>query len=112
MIIQDFLKAQYLIGLKSLKNWAVMVYIVFWALILIANNHYYEQKIMYAKDLTEEVKELRSEYVDRRSELMKKRMESTISKQMEPLEIYPSTVPPKKIKVVVEKEKKWYELWH
>lgn len=111
-MIQDFLRAHYLIGLKSLRNWAIIVYVVFWTLILIANNHYFEQKIMYAKNLTEEVKELRSEYVDRRSELMQKRMESTISKQMEPYGIFPSGVPPKKIRVVVEKEKKWYELWH
>jgi len=111
-MIQDFLRAHYLIGLQSFRNWKIIIYIVFWALILIANNHNYEQKIMYAKQLTEEVKELRSEYVDRRSELMQKRMESTISKQMQPLGIYPSAVPPKKIRVVVEKEKKWYELWH
>ena len=69
------------------------------------------QKMMKIKDLTEQVKELRSEFVDKRSELMQLRMESNISKQMEAYEIGPSSVPPKKIKVVIEKEKKWYELW-
>lgn len=111
-MIQDFLRAHYLIGLQSFRNWKIIIYVVFWTLILIGNNHKYEQKIMYVKELTEEVKELRSEYVDRRSELMQKHMESTISKQMEPLGIGSSAVPPKKIRVVVEKEKKWYEIWH
>lgn len=111
-MLQDFLKVHYLIGIKSLKNWWLIIYVVVWALILIGNNHLFEQKVMYVKQLAEEVKELRSEYVDRRSELMQKRMESTISKQMEVHQIFPSAVPPQKVRVVVEKEKKWYDLWH
>ena len=66
---------------------------------------------MKTKALTEQVKELRSEFVDKRSELMQLRMESNISKQMEFYQILPSSIPPKKVKVVVEKQKKWYDLW-
>ena len=66
---------------------------------------------MKVKDLTEQVKELRSEFVDKRSELMQLRMESNVAKQMEFYQILPSSTPPKKVKVVIEKEKKWYEIW-
>ncbi|MDN3708394.1 FtsL-like putative cell division protein [Myroides ceti] len=113
MNIYNIIKAKYLVEGQSLKNWFFIIYVIFWALILIANTHIYEQKTISIRDLTEEVKELRSEFVDRRSELMKLRMESTISKQMELKEIKPSSVPPKKIKVIVEEEKKgWLErLW-
>jgi hypothetical protein len=52
--------------------------------------------------LTNQVKELRSEFVDRRSQLMKLRMESTVSKKWLK-KIYPSTVPPTKIKGEEEK---------
>jgi hypothetical protein len=79
---------------------------------MIANTQRYEQKVFRIAELNNEVKELRSEFVDRRSELMKLKMESTVAKQMEARLILPSTVPPIKIKVVQEKEKGFFEkLW-
>lgn len=111
MGLNNIIKAKFLVEGQSLKNWLFIIYIVFWTLVLIANNHLYEQKMMKAKDLTEQVKELRSEFVDKRSELMQLRMESNVSKQMEFYQILPSSIPPKKVKVVIEKEKKWYDLW-
>ena len=111
MGLNSIIKAKFLVEGQSLKNWLFIIYVVFWTLVLIANNHFYEQKMMKAKGLTEEVKELRSELVDKRSELMQLRMESNVARQMETYGIVPSSVPPKKIKVVVEKEKKWYKLW-
>src|SRR5690606_17890251 len=111
MGLNSIIKAKIVVEGQSLKNWLFIIYIVFWTLVVIANNHLYEQEVRKMKYLTERVKELRSEVVDKRSELMLLRMESNISKQMEAYEIGPSSVPPKKIKVVIEKEKKWYELW-
>ena len=112
MNIYNIIKAKYLVEGHSIYNWLFIIYVVFWALILIANNHIYEQKTINLRDLTEEVKELRSEFVDRRSELMQLKMESTISKKMETRGVFPSTVPPKRIKVVVEEEKKGlFNLW-
>jgi hypothetical protein len=79
---------------------------------MIANTQRYEQKVFRIAELNNEVKELRSEFVDRRSELMKLKMESTVAKQMEARLILPSTVPPVKIKVVKEVEKGFFEkLW-
>ena len=66
---------------------------------MIANTHRFEQKIFKIADLTNEVKELRSEFVDRRSELMKLKMESTVSKKMEARNIFPSQVPPQTKKI-------------
>src|SRR5690606_9180646 len=111
MGLNNIIKAKFLVEGQSLKNWLFIIYVVFWTLVLIANNHFYEEKMMRIKALTEQVKELRSEFGDKRSELMQLRMEANVSRQMEPQGILHSAVPPKKNKVIVEKEKKWYELW-
>lgn len=82
------------------------------AIIMIANTQRYEQKVFKIIALTNEVKELRSEFVDRRSELMQLRMESTVSGKMEAKQIYPSSVPPTKIKVKKEEEKNFFKkIW-
>ena len=112
MNIYNIIRAKYLVEGHSIYNWLFIIYVVLWALILIANNHIYEQKTIDLKNLTEEVKEMRSEFVDRRSELMQLKMESTLSRKMETIGIFPSNVPPKKIKVIVEeKDKGFFDLW-
>ncbi|NBL64745.1 S-adenosyl-methyltransferase [Flavobacterium sp. NST-5] len=108
----SILKAKFLINDDAAKNWQFIIFLIFLALLMIANSHNYEQKTYRITELDKEVKELRSEFVDRRSELMKLKMESTISQKMEPKGIFPSSVPPKKIKVVEKKEKNFFEkLW-
>ncbi len=110
--LYDILKAKFLIHDDAVKNWRFIVFIIILAIIMIANTQRYEQKVFRIAALTSEVKELRSEFVDRRSQLMKLRMESTVSGKMELKEIYPSTVPPVKIKVKKEEEKGFFKkLW-
>jgi len=99
------LKARFLINEDATRNWRFIVFLVILAIIMIANTNRYEQKIFRITALTSEVKELRSEFVDRRSELMQLRMESTVSDKMVEKNIFPSAVPPVKIKVKKEAEK-------
>lgn len=103
------LKAKYLVDQGSMKNWRFIVFLIFMAILMIANSHNYEQKIYRISELESEVKELRSEFVDRRSELMELKMESTISRKMEEKGVVPSSVPPKKIKVLKEKERSFLD---
>ncbi len=108
----DILKARFLINDDAFKNWRFIVFGIFLAIIMIANTQRYEQKVFEIAKLNNEVKELRSEFVDRRSELMKLKMESTISGKMQERQIYPSTVPPVKIKVKKEEEKSFFKrIW-
>ncbi|POS01509.1 FtsL-like putative cell division protein [Flavobacterium croceum] len=102
--IYDLLKAHFLVNEDAVKNWKFIIFLIFLAILMIANTHRFEQKVFKIADLTNEVKELRSEFVDRRSELMKLKMESSISEKMKSREIFPSKVPPKKIKVVKPEE--------
>lgn len=110
--IYNILKARFLVNEDATKNWRFIVFLIFLAIIMIANTHRFEQKVFRIADLTNEVKELRSEFVDRRSDLMKLKMESTISNKMEARGIFPSSVPPVKIKVKKPKEESFLKkLW-
>ena len=110
--IYSLLKAKYLVDQGSMRNWRFIVFLILIAILMIANSHSYEQKIYRISELETQVKELRSEFVDKRSELMELKMESTISRKMEEKQIYPSSVPPKKIKVLKEEEKNILEeIW-
>ncbi len=110
--VYSILKARFLIDDDAVKNWRFIVFIIVLAIIMIANTQRFEQKIFKIADLTNQVKELRSEFVDRRSELMKLKMESTVSQKMEIKQIFPSTVPPVKIKVSKEEEKSFFKkIW-
>ncbi|OCB74528.1 FtsL-like putative cell division protein [Flavobacterium crassostreae] len=110
--VYDILKAKFLIDDDAIKNWRFIVFIILLAIIMIANTQRFEQKVFRIAALTNEVKELRSEFVDRRSQLMKLRMESTVSQKMIVKNIFPATVPPVKIKVKKEEEKSFLKkIW-
>lgn len=111
--IYNILKARFLVNEDATKNWRFIVFLILLAIIMIANTQRYEEKVYKITELTNEVRELRSVFVDKRSELMKLKMESTISKTMESRNIFPSTVPPKKIIVKENKEKSFFQkIWH
>ncbi len=110
--VYGILKARFLIDDDSIKNWRFIVFLIILAIVMIANTQRFEQKVFKINELSNEVKELRSEFVDRRSELMKLRMESTVSEKMVEKEIFPSTVPPTKIKVKKPTEKSFFQkIW-
>ena len=98
--VYSLLKAKFLISDDALKNWKFIVFLVVLGMLMIANNHQYDAKNYRITELSNQVKELRSEFVDRRSELAKLKMESTVAKKMESREIFPSELPP--VKIVVE----------
>jgi hypothetical protein len=110
--VYGILKARFLIEDDSIKNWRFIVFLIVLAIIMIANTQSFEKKVYKINELTNQVKELRSEFVDRRSELMKLKMESTVSEKMVEKQIFPSTVPPTKIKVKKIAEKSFFnKLW-
>ena len=110
--VYGILKARFLIENDSIKNWRFIVFLIALAIVMIANTQRFEQKVFKINELNNQVKELRSEFVDRRSELMKLKMESTVSEKMVEKQIFPSTVPPTKIKVKKAAEKSFFQkLW-
>ena len=110
--VYSILKARFLIDDDSIKNWRFIVFLIILAIIMIANTQRFEQKVFKIAELTNQVKELRSEFVDMRSELMKLKMESTVSEKMVEKQIFPSPVPPIKIKVKKVAEKSFFQkIW-
>lgn len=110
--VYNILKARFLVNEDAFRNWRFILFLVLLAIIMIGNNNSYDEKTYRIALLTNEVKELRSEFVDRRSQLMKLKMESTISARMEERNIFPSSVPPVKIKVTEVKKKGFFDnLW-
>jgi hypothetical protein len=110
--VYSILKARFLVNEDATKNWRFIVFLIVLAILMIANEHRYDEKIFRIAELTNEVKELRSEFVDKRSELMKLKMESTVSEKMKDRSIVPSSVPPQKIKVTKPSEKSFFQkLW-
>ena len=108
--VYGLLKAKFLISDDALKNWKFIVFLLILGMFAIANNHQYDAKNYRIIALTNQVKELRSEFVDRRSELMKLKMESTVAKKMEARHILPSEVPP--VKIIVESKENKQSFWN
>lgn len=98
----NILKANFLISNDAIKNWRFIVFCTILAIIMIASSHSAERKVHEIAKLNNEVRALRSEFVERRSDLMKIKMESTITNKMAEKGIGPSNVPPNKIKVVIK----------
>jgi hypothetical protein len=99
--VYGILKARFLINedANATKNWRFILFVITLAILMIANTQLYEQKVFRIIALTNEVKELRSDFVNKRSELMQLKMESTVADQMLVKNILPAEVPPIKIKV-------------
>src|SRR6056297_1782143 len=95
--LYDILKGKFLVSNDAFNNWRFILFCTFLAIIMIGSSHSAERKVHEIAKLNDEVRELRSEFVDRRSSLMRIKMESTISRKMAGRGIKPSEVPPTKI---------------
>ncbi|TXE09541.1 S-adenosyl-methyltransferase [Gelidibacter salicanalis] len=100
--IYHILRGKFLVSDDSFKNWRIILFISFLAIVMIASSHSADQKVHDIARLNNEVKEWRSAFVDGRSKLMRLKMESGIVQKMAEKGIVPSSNPPKKIKVKSE----------
>ncbi|MFS4484131.1 FtsL-like putative cell division protein [Hyunsoonleella sp. 2307UL5-6] len=97
--IYNILKGTFLVSDDSFKNWRIIIFISVLAIVMIASSHSADEKVHEIARLENEVKEMRSAFVDGRSRLMKLKMESTVVAKMKEKGLAPSVIPPKKIKV-------------
>lgn len=97
--ILDILKGKFLVSGDAPKNWLFIIFASFLATVMIASSHSADRKVHQVAALNEEVKELRSEFVDVRSDVQRLKLESTIIRTVEGEGLFPSETPPKKIKV-------------
>lgn len=97
--IYNILKGTFLVSDDSFRNWRLILFISGLAIIMIASSHSADKKVYEIARLKNEVKEMRSAFVDGRSKLMKLKMESNVIAVMKDKGLAPSIIPPKKIKV-------------
>ena len=83
----------------SFKNWRIILFVSALAIVMIASSHSADKKVHEIAKLKNEVKEMRSAFVDGRSRLMRLKMESSVVAKMKEKGLTPSVIPPKKIKV-------------
>ena len=95
--IYNILKGTFLISGDSFKNWRAIIFISALAIIMIASSHSADKKVHEIARLTNEVKEMRSAFVDGRSQLMRLKMESVVAEKMKNKGLAQSEIPPKKI---------------
>ncbi len=97
--IYRILKGTFLVSDDSFKNWRMIIFISVLAVFMIASSHSADKKVHEIAKLNNEVKELRSAFVDGRKKLMSIKMESSVIQKMKEKRLSPSLIPPKKIKV-------------
>jgi hypothetical protein len=95
--IYSILRGKFLISDDSFKNWRIIIFISVLAIIMIASSHSADQKVYEIARLTNEVKELRSAFVDKRGKLMRLKKESFVEAEMKQKGIEISLNPPTKI---------------
>ncbi|MEM7379700.1 MAG: FtsL-like putative cell division protein [Bacteroidota bacterium] len=100
----DILKGKFLVSGDAPKNWLFIIFASALATVMIASSHSADKKVHQVAALSEEVKELKNEFVDVRSDLQKLKLESKITEILKEDELFPSETPPKKIKVKSNKE--------
>lgn len=100
----NIIKGKFLVSDDALKNWRFIIFLSVLALIMIAASHNADKKVHQISKLNAEVKELKSEYVDVRMLLMQARMESKIIAAMDSHGLQPSSNPPKRIRIVEDKD--------
>jgi hypothetical protein len=100
----SFLNIEFLIKDDSLKNWWMILFLSFLALVVISSGNMADRKIFKIGRLNNELKEMKSNFVEKRAYLMVLKMESRVAEALREKGIKPSKNPT--IKLIVEADKK------
>tara|TARA_S200000501_G_scaffold271868_1_gene255612 strand:- start:474 stop:794 length:321 start_codon:yes stop_codon:yes gene_type:complete len=76
-----------------------VIYLLFFLIIYISNQHSVEKKIRQISQLEKEVEELRTDYITLNNNYMFSRKETEILKRVKSLKLQSSKLPPEKITV-------------
>lgn len=91
------LKMEFLINDEAFRNWRMIIYLSILALTMIASGHRADRKIFKIAQLNDKLKMLKSEFIEQRTDLMNLKMETKITKELQPMGIGPAKTPPIKI---------------
>ena len=80
--IFNIIGGSFLVNEKSTSNWMYIFLFLILALIMISSSHSIDKKVYKIAGLNEEIKSLRSEFVDTRTKLMTYKMESSVKNRL------------------------------
>ncbi len=95
--ILNIIRGKFLISEDALKTWKFILFLSALAMFMISSAHRVDQKVYHIAALSNQVKQLKSQFVEGRMRLMNSKMESKIIKAMDKRGLFSSKVPPKKI---------------
>lgn len=100
--LMEVLRGSFLTSGDAAKNWRFIMFASLLAVVMISSAHRADEKVHYLGSLSEEVLELKSEFVDVRTRLQQARLESKIRGKVMAMGLAPSKNPPRKIKIASE----------
>ena len=95
--IFNIMRGSFLVDEKSTSNWIYIFLFLTLSLVMISSSHSVDKKVYKIAALSEEIKSLRSEFVDTRTRLMSYKMESSVKNRLLEQGIKSSKTPPVKI---------------
>lgn len=95
----SILNIEFLINEDAFKNWRMILFLSFLAVIMIASGHSADRKIFKIALLNTELQALKSEFVDTKRVLLNVKKETSIIGVLNEKGVGPATTPP--IKIIV-----------
>ncbi len=99
--IINIIRGSFLVDEKSTSNWLYIFLFLVLSIVMISSSHSVDKKVYEIAALNEQIKSLRSEFVDTRTLLMTLKMESTVKNKLFEKGIKTSIKPPVKIVINV-----------
>jgi len=99
----NIVKGRFLVSDDTFKNWRFVVFLSILALVMIGSSHTADKKVHRIARLSNEAKELKSEYLDVRKQLTQAKMESKLTAVMSKTGLQTSTIQPQKI-IITKKQ--------
>ena len=80
--IINIIRGSFLVDEKSTSNWLYIFLFLVLSIVMISSSHSVDKKVYEIAALNEQIKSLRSEFVDTRTLLMTLKMESTVKNKL------------------------------
>jgi hypothetical protein len=97
--ILSILNIEFLVKDDAFKNWRMILFLSFLALIMIASGHSADRKIFKIASLNADIRALKSDFIEGKKVLMVLKKETTVTQVLFEKGIGPSATPPIKITI-------------
>tara|TARA_B100000963_G_scaffold350530_1_gene360899 strand:- start:678 stop:986 length:309 start_codon:yes stop_codon:yes gene_type:complete len=97
--VLSLLNIDFLLKEDSMKNWRMLFFISILAMISIASGHNADKKIYQIANLNNDLKRVKSKFVENKSQLMFLRLETRVSQKLLEIGVGPSKEQPIRLKL-------------